>query len=390
MSLLFRRETRSLSYQDVFGSGGSLEVLGSGLAGAARLVPLFACWRIISDQFASTPLLGYRDGPDGTRVRMGTPPPLLRSPSAWDLTPFAWKHKAALSALAHGNAVGMATAVDATGWPTGLEWLNPSLMACDDEPDETPRFWYRGREVYLWSKTRAPGSIVHIPWVAPPGRAWGLSPLGLFKTQIETGHYAGITARDWFKNGALPNSHLKNTAKKLDKGEATVAKDLYMEAVSDRSPFVSGMDWDLTPIGVPPDQAQFIETLKLGASEFAAIYGLPPEKVGGEAANSLTYATREQNALDLRQFAMVPWFARFEEGITALMPRPQSARFDADAMTRADLKTRMESHALALASGVETVTEARRAEDRPPLTEAERDEWINVWKRPADQPAQKR
>ena len=49
---------------------------------------------------------------------------------------------------------------------------------------------------------------------------------------------------------------------------------------------------------------------------------------------------------------------------------------------RADLRTRMEAHEIAQRAGLETNPEARRLEDRPPLTEQERADWLALWRRP--------
>ena len=94
----------------------------------------------------------------------------------------------------------------------------------------------------------------------------------------------------------------------------------------------------------------------------------------------MTYGNREQDSLDLVTFGLRPWLVRFEESLTALLPRPQYAKFNIDAIVRADLETRMRSHAIALAAGIETNAEARDVEDRPPLTDTERQEWLDNYR----------
>jgi hypothetical protein len=66
---------------------------------------------------------------------------------------------------------------------------------------------------------------------------------------------------------------------------------------------------------------------------------------------------------------------RFEEALSALMPRPQYVKFNIDAMVRADLGTRYAAHAVALQQGFLTNDEVREIEDRPPLSDAERQRW---------------
>ena len=48
-----------------------------------------------------------------------------------------------------------------------------------------------------------------------------------------------------------------------------------------RQPLVTGSDWQWTPLAVPDDDAKFLETIKAGATEIAAIYRVTPEDVGG-------------------------------------------------------------------------------------------------------------
>lgn len=376
MSLFFeKREQRSLSLQDVFGSGGSIETLGTGIEGAARLVPVYAAWRLIADQFTATPWHAYREGSDGSRQRLSSQPRLIADPSPAGLRITTWKTQCIVSVLSRGNAYGYLT--DAGGWPNGTIWLRPDRMSVDEE-GTAPEYYYEGRRV---DRAR----IVHIPWIVPPGKFVGLSPIGMFRAMLETGHYAQNTARDWFANGAIPGVHLKNTVKEtLDAKEAQIAKDRYRESVIGRDVLATGADWDVNVIGIPADEARFIETLKLTANQVASIYGVPPEMIGGETGSSLTYATVEQNMLNFATLTMRPWFTRVEDAFTALLPKPQYVKFNLDSITRADLKTRMEAHEIAQRIGLETNDEGRELEDRPPLTPEQKAEWLQVWKAPAD------
>ena len=49
-----------------------------------------------------------------------------------------------------------------------------------------------------------------------------------------------------------------------------------------------GRDWEYTPIRVPPNEAQFIESQQLTATQIAAVYGVA-RKVGGIHGDSQTY-----------------------------------------------------------------------------------------------------
>jgi phage portal protein BeeE len=90
---------------------------------------------------------------------------------------------------------------------------------------------------------------------------------------------------------------------------------------------------------------------------------------GSELGGHEDYSSPEQRATDYLTFCLRPWLHRLERSISTLLPRTQQAKFNAGAMVRADLKTRYEAHAIALASGFLTVNEVRALEDRGPLPE---------------------
>lgn len=374
MSLFFgrRAEVRSTSYQDIWGRGGDVaSVEAAAIDTALSLMPVYACVRLIADQFAAAPLRAFRLSSDGTKQQVTTQPRLITAPSA-TVGVFSWKYQAITSLLLRGNAYGLITSTDANGWPTGIEWLHPDFVRVD-ETGPMPMYFYNGHPL-------DPSTVFHVPAFILPGSVCGVSPLRLWVTSIETGLRAQDFGNDWFKNGAVPGGILKNTQQTVTADVAEAAKSRFKAATRGRELFVTGSDWDYSTLAVPADEARFIETLKLTATQVANVYGVPPERVGGDSGSSMTYGNREQDSLDLVAFTLRPWFARFEEALTAAMPRPQYARFNIDAIVRADLKTRMEAHEIALRNGLETNDEGRALEDRPPLTDAERIAWLTNYR----------
>lgn len=374
MSLLFgarqQAETRAVSYQDVFGRGDDVDLLGSGVEGALQLVPLFAAIRLITDQFASTPLHAYIERADGTRQRMPQQPTLLTTPPWGSMA--SWKGQCITSLLTWGNAYGLVTVKDALGRAEQIQWLSPATVSVDDELDRPPSYWWNGRNIPL-------DRMVHIPWIVLPGRSKGLSPIGYFRLLWETGQAAQLSSRDWYVNGAVPSVHFKNTERQLTQTQASDTKAKYQEAVRGREALVTGRDWTLDTIGLPADEARFIEGLKLTATQVASIYGISPEEIGGERGASLQYSTLEMDDLRLSGRTMRPWYVRVEEALSLVRPPREDVKFNADALVRADLKTRMEAHEVAQRAGIETNDEARHIEDRPPMDDAQRAAWLQTW-----------
>jgi HK97 family phage portal protein len=356
----FRRkaqEQRALSFQDVWGSGGPVNGLrGTTQEQALRLAPVYSATRILSDAVASLPLKVYRDAGD-SRLRLPLPD-VLRTPAASG-SRYDWLHRCMTSLALRGNAYGLIVATDRTGYPSQIEWLHPDDVSIQDNFATVPVWYYKGRRL-------EPGELFHVAAYTLPGQILGLSPVAYFASTTETGLLAQQYGRDWFANGSTPAAVLE-TDRDVTKEQATILKARFKEAATGRDVAVLGLDVKYRPIAVPAEESQFLETIKASANQVAAIYGVPPEKVGGETGGSLTYATVEQNSIDLLTWTLRPWLARLEAAFSLLLPPDHEVKFNPDAMLRTDLLSRVQAHGLALDQGWRNRDEVRAIEDEPPL-----------------------
>lgn len=336
---------------------------------AIRLIPLFACVRILADSIASLPVQTYRR--NGTSREMLTfVPSLLFAPAARDNL-FEWLHKAVVSLALRGNAYGLITQRDDLGFPTMIEWLNPDEMWVDELRPTLPIYYWQGKEVPR-------EQIVHIPWVVLPGYVVGLSPVQSFARTIGIGLSATEYGLSWFDNGGTPPATMKNSAKTITPQESEEISNRLSASMRSRRPLVFGQDWDFTALQVNPEESQFIETMRLNASQIAAIYGVPPDMVGGDSGGSMTYANVEQNAINFVGFTLRPWLARLEAKLSALMPGKEFVRFNVDAMIRVDLMTRYQAHSMSLNDGWRNRDEIRAIEDLPALPNGQGQPYLPV------------
>lgn len=325
---------------------------------ALSLIPLFACVRLISEQVASLPLQLYRRN-GASREPVTYVPQLLWQPSAIDDL-FTWLQKAVLSMALRGNAYGLVTQRDALGFPTMIEWLCPDDVWVDDGNPVRPLYYWKGRLVPT-------ADIVHIPWVVLPGEVVGLSPVQVFARTIGVGLQTTDYGLSWFTNGGTPPAVLKNAQRTVAPDESEEISDRLSARIRSRKPLVIGSDWDYTALSVSPEESQFIETMRLNASQIAAIYGVPPTMVGGDSGGSMTYANVEAESNSLITLTLRPWFVRLENAISKLMPGQERVYFNVDAMIRTSLIERYTAHGMALDQGWRNRDEIRAIENLSPL-----------------------
>lgn len=326
---------------------------------ALSLASVYAANRLLAQSISTLPLRSYRRGGD-ERTPMTTLPQLFEQ-LVTDGSLVPWLHRCVTSLGLRGNAYGYITARDGFGFPTAIEWLDPSDVMTDDRPGAAGGWLWQGRVIPR-------ESMVHIPWFAVPGARSGLSPIAAFARTLGVGLQAQTYASDWFAGGGFPPGTFKNVEKAIvDQGEAETVKARVVAAMRTRTPLVHGKDWEYTPISVPPEEAQFVQTMKMTTNQVAAIYGIPPEMIGGESGSSMTYANVEQQQINFVMFTLRPWLVTLETAFSALLPNRQYVKFNADALIRADLKTRWEVNKLRVDMGAANLDEIRAQEDQPPL-----------------------
>jgi HK97 family phage portal protein len=358
-----KSEQRDLSHDSFpWDTGGDALSINSAES-ALALAPVFAAVRIITHGIATLPIDCYRR--QGSRQVQIEPPPLLSDPTMFG-TDVQWMMRLTESMLMRGEAIGLITEFDQAGYPARVEWVNPVDVSVDDDRTLTrPRWRYLGQPVGQYPH----GRLVQIPWFVQAGYVRGLSPLATFMTTFEHGRYLTKFGRDFVKNGAIPSSVLesKDESKDLTSAAAKILKERFRAAASNREPVViSG--YEFKPVTIPPEESQFVQTVKLNATQIAAIYGVEPDDIGGDKGGSLTYSSPYLNQQATAQKALRPNAVIIERMLSTLLPPGEFVRINLDAYARADLATRYRAHNAALnpTSGWMERDEVREIEDLEP------------------------
>src|SRR5215469_713891 len=357
-----------------FGQGGPVHPskYHIGERHALRLAPLYGAVRLIADGVASLPLKTYIYNDDGTK-RLWPGPTLFDDPSIWPNTYYDWCFALMQSLLLHGNALGFIASRDGRGYPLSIVWLPPER--CDIVEDYSQevsnptraRYYYEGRLL-------DPEDLVHIRGLVLAGHVAALSPLQAFKVLIEGGLNRQEYAKLWFENGGFPPGIFQNTELEVDRDEAEDVRQDLVKILRRRVPLVLGRDWKYEPVIVKPEEAQFVETTRLDASQIAAIFQVPPEMIGGSRGDSMTYANQEQNTNSLITWTLRSWVRRLEHQFNALIPKSRYVKFDVDDLVRVDMSQRYANWKTARDAGWLTADEIRKEEDREPLPHSVGDE----------------
>lgn len=364
-------QTRSIDTLPWISGGPSGRMVDA--SNALSLIPYFASVRTLAEQISALPLQTFRkDGEIHKRVTDGQ---LIKDPSGV-VDPITWKRQMVISLAMRGNAYGIITGFDGFGFATGIEWIHPDEIYVDETNPILPRYWWA-------STTGGYGEIprermVHIAWFVPPGKRVGLSPVKAFARSIGVGLHAQEYGAAWFSNGGVPPATFKNTAKTVSREQSEEITDRLVASLRSGRPLVYGTDWDFNAVEISPEESQFIETMKMNATQIAAIFGIPPEWVGGETGGSLTYNNPEQNGLHVYKVVLLPWLTLIESNFSRLLPDRQFVKFNPDGILRGDTKSRYEAHKIGIDAGFLTIDEVREMENKPPLPKPPKPEPVPI------------
>lgn len=376
MSLFFRTtkaETRAIT--SVPWSYGGERPLSGSLESSLSLIPVYAAVRLIADDFSTLPIGRYLKTTAGGREPLPLPS-MLEKPSNVG-TVVDWKSRYITSQLLRGNAFGLIVGSDPDniGLPGMVEWLNPDKV----QPHGDRDWLYDGRFL-------SGDDVLHVPAMVLPGSRLGVSPMTAARMLVESGGDAQSFRRDWYRNHAVPGMLAKNTSRTLDPDVADAAKARLKATMRSGDPLVTGSDWDITMLTLSADDAGFVTSAKLDATQVATIFGIRPEKIGGDAGGSLTYATRDMNALD-HVATLNPHLVRFEKAIDKLLPPQEYVKLNVAGLLRADVKTRMAVAQIARTIGLNNIDELRANEDETPLPDGAGQDYTPLGSGSADSPA---
>jgi HK97 family phage portal protein len=336
---------------------------------AMTLGAVWACIRLLADNVSGLPVDAYRRGPE-SRVEVNPPPPLVASPSAI-VSRSTWLYQHMVSFLIRGNVYGVRTQFGADGWATKIELVHPDSMQVR-QPDQLapPEYVYNGKPIDS-------AKVYHVSAFNVPGSVVGLSPIKYASSTLGMGLAAEQYNYELMSGGGHPSATLTSD-QVLDGPNAQTVKQRFLEGTSDGTHIaVLGAGLKYERMQLTPEEAQFLQSRNATAVDACRFFGVPPEMIGAAVqGSSLTYANREQRALDFLVFTLQWWITRIEEAWSAELPRAQYVKLNVDALLRTDAMTRAKVSDMKLRNGTRNPDEDRALEDNPPLPNGQGQEFL--------------
>ncbi|AVR56154.2 portal protein [Microbacterium phage BonaeVitae] len=273
----------------------------------------------------------------------------------------SWIEQLVVSMASTGN--GYAEIVrDAFGQAIALPVLNPlQVRIKTNQAGNVTGYQYRNRELQL-------RDVMHVTLLRVPGSAYGLGPVQAAQPDLR----GAISTRDyaaaWLDDSGVPTGVLK-TDQNITRDVATAAKSQWQtDAGQKNGVVVLGSGLDYRPIFLSPKDVQFIESQQFSVTQIARLFGTPASlMLAAVEGNSQSYSNVEQDWLAYVRFTLMGYLTEIEDALSELLPGARRARFNIEALLRADTSTRYASFKTAIEAGFMTVAEVREIEGLAPL-----------------------
>ena len=337
-----------------------------------RYAAVFACVKIISEDIASLPLITYRQrGRSKERARDHALYPVLHDLANPELTSFEWRELMLSHLLLWGNGYSEIE-YSPQGQVRALWPLRPdSIEKIERNRQGTLEYHYRLPDqtikVLPWYR------IHHIKGAGGDGiRGW--SPIRMAARQaVGLGLAAEEFGARFFSNGARPGILLKAPGKLTDKAYERLRESFASEhqglSNAHRTKILEeGLD--IATVGIPPNEAQFLETRKFQVQEIARLFRVPPHLLAD--LDRATFSNIEHQSLSYVIHTLRPWLVRHEQAIYRdllfVEERPDYfVRYQVAGLLRGDTATRYAAYTSAITTGWMTRNEARDLEDLNPI-----------------------
>ena len=293
---------------------------------------------------------------------------LLASPNP-DQVPFTYWETFVHHAILWGNGYASVER-NRAGEPIGLHTLLPDRTRAERK-DGIVR--YITRQNNGQEKVMLPHEVFHVPGLSFDGLR-GYSVITVARDSMGLGLAAQKFGSVFYKNGASLKGVLTT------EGEFATDRDRKRFRESFESLHQGIDNAHLTPvlpkgmsyekIGIPPDDAQFLETRLFQVREIARWFRLPPHLLADLA--DATFSNVEHQGQEFVTYSLMPWLVRIEQAIShrLLFEDEQGrlfAKHNVQSLLRGDLDSRFKAYSTGRQNGWLSANDVLALEDQNPI-----------------------
>jgi HK97 family phage portal protein len=341
---------------------------------AMTMPAVYACVRVLAETVASLPLITYRTRPDGGRERAGDLPLarlLARRPNP-EMTAFELEELLTSHCAQWGNGYAFLE-LDRRGQVTALWPLRPDRTQPVRRNGEL-QYRYRmddGQEVVI------PAWQVHHRRGLSGDGIVGYSPVRVAMLAVALGMATEEFGARFFSNGARPGMVLEHPGKLSDQAFDRLRvswRDDHQGLSNAHKIRILEEGMKIETLGIPPEEAQFLQTRTFQAQEIARIFRMPPHKIG--LLENSTFSNIEHQAIEFVTDTIRPWLRRFEQAqerdlLTESERQTIYTEYLVEGLLRGDTVSRYQSYAVGRQWGWLAVNDIRRLENMEPIDDGD-------------------
>jgi len=342
---------------------------------ALQCSAVFACVQLLAETVASLPLPVYRGLPPREKERAYNHHlyPLLHDAPNPEMTSFNFREAMQGHLVLWGNCYAEIDWDMSSGRIRGLWPLRPDRMRVARREG---KLWYHyrlpnGTEVVLPSYR-----VWHIPGLGFDG-IMGYSPIHMAREAIGLALATEEYGARFFGNGAKPGGVLQHPGKLGEPAQENLQKswnEMHQGLVNQHRIAILEEGMKYQQVGIPPEDAQFLETRKFQRNEIASFFHIPPHMIGD--LERATFSNIEQQSIEFVVYTMRPWFVRWEQSIRKNLMGPAERRqyfaeFLVQGLLRGDITSRYQAYATARQWGWMSADDIRELENQNPLPDGQ-------------------
>lgn len=258
------------------------------------------------------------------------------------------------------------------GYPKALWPLNPAQT--DVETDEQGKVWYTTTLPNGEMRKLPPEDVLHFKSLSLSGLK-GITPIAAIREKIGIQQASDKFIGSFYANGTTTRGILKTPAALEEQAKKVVRAEwekLHTGLTNAHRIAILDAGFEYQNLGMPLADAQFIETQKLGLSEVAKIYKVPPHKLG--MLDRATFSNIEHQSLEYVKNTLQPDIVNWEQEIDfKLFTRPERMRyyvkFNLTSELRGDSESRAKYYKEMIGAGVYSINEVRALEEQSGIGE---------------------